>query len=518
MGAVAKVGIVTTGGSEAENALASVAEGLTAAQANVAKFENAVDGGSRGMARFAALAETELDKVRVAMAALPAPTEAEAKRLAELEARIAAASGKANDFNDKLQIAKDRIGDADEVLRKISPELANFAVGWNLASGLMSQAQSILTDVVSGLNDTAKALGGVGNEFDGLDSKMGPAIGKLKSELPNLISLLKDLAKSEGDWIEQTQKWSEAHLARQAGLRTEAEQLAAYEEAKAKWADAVEKANDKAAKSEEARAKAAEDAAARESAQLERVRGELDKQYAARQHYQEQVEIINAAELDAATKADLLAAAEKQLNDSLARLAGDGLPKASKAADDVAASTGHMAEKFDAAKAEAEGLARTLDYVFTYGDRAKAADEKAAEAKARNADATKELEAAEAELAKLRAMATLDPAQQARLSELEAGQFQRQETARRLAQEQHRWEQEAAQLRKRQADEENQNHEANAKSQGAVVDQLKAQAEAAGELSTALAAMNAEWRTAVDLAGKFMGILGTGAKAAESAP
>jgi hypothetical protein len=175
-----------------------------------------------------------------------------------------------------------------------------------------------------------------------------------------------------------------------------------------------------------------------------------------------------------------------------------------------------QAEKFDAAKAEAEGLARTLDYVFTYGDRAKAADDKAAEAKARNADATKELEAAEAELAKLRALTTLDPAQQARLDELESGLFVRQETARRLAQEQLRWEQEAAQLRKRQTDEESQNHAAAAKSQGAVVDQLTAQAEAAGKLGEALAAMNTEWSRAVDLAGQFMAILGGGAKAAGS--
>ena len=370
-----ELGIRATGGDAAAAELRKPAEAVKelppefeAARAALAKFDAAAEQGAKGLDRLGAQADIALDKVRARMAALESPTAAEAAELANLEAKLLAASGKANDFNDKLQISRDRIGDADEVLRKISPELANFAVGWNLASGLMSQAQGILTDVVSGLNDTAKALGGVGNEFDGLDSKMGPAIGKLKSELPNLISLLKDLAKSEGDWIEQTQKWSEAHLARQAGLKTEAEELAAYEEAKAKWADAVEKANDKAARSEEDRAKKAEAAAAREAAELERVREELDKQYVARQHYQEQVETINASTLDAATKAELLAKAQEQLDQSLAKLAEDGLPK-------VAAGTQQVAEKFNAAKAEVEGLARTMDYVFTYGDRAKVADD-----------------------------------------------------------------------------------------------------------------------------------------------
>ena len=47
-----------------------------------------------------------------------------------------------------------------------------------------------------------------------------------------------------------------------------------------------------------------------------------------------------------------------------------------------------------------------------------------------------------------------------------------------------------------------------------MVDQLTAQAEAAGKLGEALAAMNTEWSRAVDLAGQFMAILGGGAKAA----
>lgn len=511
--AVAKVGVVTTGGSEAEKAIADLAEGLVDAKKQVEKFEKGVDAGRGGVARFAALAEVELEKVRAAMAALPEPTGQEAEELAKLEARIAAASDKANDFQDKLQTAKERIGDTNELLGKIDPRLADFALKWGLAAASISEVQGVLRDVVGGLNDTAKALGGTGDEFKGLDDKLGPAFGKLKADLPKIAQFLRDVADAEGSLHERFVQTAEDWTRRAAGLATEREQLEAYEAAKSKWADAVEKANEKAARSEEARAKAAEDAAAREAAELERVRQELDKQYAARQHYQEQVETINASTLDAAEKSKLLAAAEKQLADSLAGL-DEGGKKAATGLNTAAGAAGHTAENFSAAKAEAEGLARTLDYVFTYGDRAKAADDKAAEAKERNADATKELEAAEAELAKLRALTTLDPAQQARLDELEAGQFQRQETARRLAQEQLRWEQEAAQLRKRQTDEENQNHAAGAKSRGAVVDQLTAQAEAAGKLEAALAAMNAEWVRSVDLAGQFMAILGGGAKAA----
>lgn len=436
MGAVAKVGIVTTGGSEAEKALASVAESIDAASKQVAKIDSNLDAGRGNIARYAVTAEAEFEKVRAAIASGVEVTDEQRAALEKLEGELETAKGRAREYNDALGDMKAQTGEvrnAHDAFAATFPKLTEGIGKGLIAMAALKESYQGTREIVKFLNDE------LGINIDKWIAESGP--------IKNATEAL-------------------------AGYRETAEQAA---ETEAAFADAREHA--------------AEVAAAAAETTKEATKEESD------------------AAKTAADSQAAYAASIAQAGDASDKAAEGGVKKLTDAVTKQAA-------KFDAAKAEAEGLARTLDYVFTYGDRAASADDKAAEAKARNAEATKELEAAEAELAKLRAMTTLDPAQQARLDELEAGQFQRQETARRLAQEQLRWEQEATQLRKRQKDEENQNHAEAAKYQGAVVDQLTAQAEAAGKLSEALAAMNTEWSRSVDLAGQFMAILGGGAKAA----
>jgi hypothetical protein len=438
VGAVAKVGIVTTGGSEAEKALASVAESIDAAAKQVGKIDKSLDSGRGNIARYAVTAEAEFEKVRAAIASGVEVTDEQREALEKLEGELETAKGRAREYNDALGDMKAQTGEvrnAHDAFAATFPKLAEGVGKGLIAMAALKESYQGTREIVKFLNDE------LGINIDKWIAESGP---------------IKNATEALAGYRETAEQAAE----------TEADFAAAREHA-AEVAAAAAETTKEATKEESDAAKTAADSQAAYAASI-------------------------AQAADAGDKA--ADGGVKKLTDAVAR----------------------QAEKFDAAKAEAEGLARTLDYVFTYGDRAKAADDKAAEAKARNADATKELEAAEAELAKLRALTTLDPAQQARLDELESGLFMRQETARRLAQEQLRWEQEAAQLRKRQTDEESQNHATAAKSQGAVVDQLTAQAEAAGKLGEALAAMNTEWSRAVDLAGQFMAILGGGAKAAGS--
>lgn len=325
--AIAKVGIVTTGGDAAEKAVADLAEGLVDARKQVEKFEKGVDSGRGGVAKFAALAEVELEKVRAAMAALPEPTGKEAEELANLEARIGAASDKANDFQDKLQAAKQRIGDTNELLGMIDPRLADFAIKWGLAAAAIGEVQGVLRDVTSGLNDTAKALGGTGDEFKGLDDKLGPAFGKLKADLPKIAQFLRDVADAEGSLHERFTQTADDWVKRASGIATEKEALEAYEKAKAKWADAVEKANDKASRAEEARARKAESdaraeaaAAQAQQAAIDGVRSALDANFAARKRYGDQVAVIEASTLSETEKHKLLTAALAELKTAIDRL------------------------------------------------------------------------------------------------------------------------------------------------------------------------------------------------------